>query len=209
MVKITNYGVGKTDYDETGILTDASPLDQRRAGGMAPADRGRTPRLFQKKTFLYTPGAAGGAFLHHSAGAGLHLYLTGGRPRETALHRGSGCPVRGERLSAAAAPRSAALAIVDTWAYAVPRLDMLEALREDWALNQRFLELCFRKNTVLLGQVRELSFDQAERRIARTPPQSGGPVWAALPGGGAHLHPLYPPGCGRYHQYRPHHHQQR
>ena len=58
--------------------------------------------------------------------------------------------------------------IVDTWAYAVPRLDMLEALREDWALNQRFLELCFRKNTVLLGQVRELSFDQAERRIART-----------------------------------------
>ena len=45
---------------------------------------------------------------------------------------------------------------------------MLEALREDWALNQRFLELCFRKNTVLLGQVRELSFDQAERRIART-----------------------------------------
>ena len=31
-----------------------------------------------------------------------------------------------------------------------------------------FLELCFRKNTVLLGQVRELSFDQAERRIART-----------------------------------------
>ena len=63
---------------------------------------------------------------------------------------------------------SAALAIVDTWAYAVPRLAMLEALREDWALNQRFLELCFRKNTVLLGQVRELSFDQAERRIART-----------------------------------------
>ena len=45
---------------------------------------------------------------------------------------------------------------------------LLEALREDWALNQRFLELCFRKNTVLLGQVRELSFDQAERRIART-----------------------------------------
>ena len=43
-----------------------------------------------------------------------------------------------------------------------------QALREDWALNQRFLELCFRKNTVLLGQVRELSFDQAERRIART-----------------------------------------
>ena len=57
---------------------------------------------------------------------------------------------------------------MDTWAYAVPRLAMLGALREDWALNQRFLELCFRKNTVLLGQVRELSFDQAERRIART-----------------------------------------
>ncbi|MFQ7453648.1 MAG: hypothetical protein ACLRNQ_22200 [Flavonifractor plautii] len=57
---------------------------------------------------------------------------------------------------------------MDTWAYAVPRLAMLEALREDWALNQRFLELCFRKTRCSLGQVRELSFDQAERRIART-----------------------------------------
>ena len=124
---------------------------------MAPADRGENAAPVPKKDLSLHSGAAGGAFLHHSAGAGLHLYIA---------ERGALC---GESACLQRQPHaSAALASVDTWAYAVPRLAMLEALREDWALNQRFLELCFRKNTVLLGQVRELSFDQAERRIART-----------------------------------------
>lgn len=152
---------------------------------MAPADRGENAALVPKKDLSLHSGAAGRSILHHSAGAGLHLYLTADRATRnssTSQERGALC---GESACLQRQPHaSAALAIVDTWAYAVPRLAMLEALREDWALNQRFLELCFRKNTVLLGQVRELSFDQAERRIARDPPQSGGPVWAALPGRG-------------------------
>lgn len=135
---------------------------------MAPADRGENAAPVPKKDLSLHSGAAGGAFLHHSAGAGLHLYLTAdGHEKQLYIaERGALC---GESACLQRQPHaSAALAIVDTWAYAVPRLAMLEALREDWALNQRFLELCFRKNTVLLGQVRELSFDQAERRIART-----------------------------------------
>ena len=132
---------------------------------MAPADRGENAAPVPKKDLSLHSGAAGGAFLHHSAGEAL--YRADGHEKQLYIaERGALC---GESACLQRHPHaSAALAIVDTWAYAVPRLATLGALREDWALNQRFLELCFRKNTVLLGQVRELSFDQAERRIART-----------------------------------------
>ena len=41
---------------ETGILTDASPWISVEPAAWRPLTEGRTPRLFRKKTFLYTQG---------------------------------------------------------------------------------------------------------------------------------------------------------
>lgn len=165
---------------ETGILTDASPWISVEPAAWRPLTEGRTPRLFRKKTFLYTQGQPAEHFYIIQRGrACISTSRADGHEKQLYIaERGALC---GESACLQRQPHaSAALAIVDTWAYAVPRLAMLEALREDWALNQRFLELCFRKNTVLLGQVRELSFDQAERRIAGPSsiwrPSMGGPA---------------------------------
>lgn len=160
--------LGKQIMTETGILTDASPWISVEPAAWRPLTEGRTPRLFRKKTFLYTQGQPAEHFYIIQRGrACISTSRADGHEKQLYIaERGALC---GESACLQRQPHaSAALAIVDTWAYAVPRLAMLEALREDWALNQRFLELCFRKNTVLLGQVREFSFDQAERRIART-----------------------------------------
>ena len=160
--------LGKQIMTETGILTDASPWISVEPAAWRPLTEGRTPRLFRKKTFLYTQGQPAEHFYIIQRGrACISTSRADGHEKQLYIaERGALC---GESACLQRHPHaSAALAIVDTWAYAVPRLATLGALREDWALNQRFLELCFRKNTVLLGQVRELSFDQAERRIART-----------------------------------------
>lgn len=147
---------------------------------MAPADRGENAAPVPKKDLSLHSGAAGGAFYIIQRGrACISTSRADGHEKQLYIaERGALC---GESACLQRHPHaSAALAIVDTWAYAVPRLATLGALREDWALNQRFLELCFRKNTVLLGQVRELSFDQAERRIAGPSsiwrPSMGGPA---------------------------------
>lgn len=160
--------LGKQIMTETGILTDASPWISVEPAAWRPLTEGRTPRLFRKKTFFYTQGQPAEHFYIIQRGrACISTSRADGHEKQLYIaERGALC---GESACLQRHPHaSAALAIVDTWAYAVPRLATLGALREDWALNQRFLELCFRKNTVLLGQVRELSFDQAERRIART-----------------------------------------
>ena len=146
--------LGKQIMTETGILTDASPWISVEPAAWRPLTEGRTPRLFRKKTFLYTQGQPAEHFYIIQRGrACISTSRADGHEKQLYIaERGALC---GESACLQRQPHaSAALAIVDTWAYAVPRLAILE--------------LCFRKNTVLLGQVRELSFDQAERRIART-----------------------------------------
>ena len=142
--------LGKQIMTETGILTDASPWISVEPAAWRPLTEGRTPRLFRKKTFLYTQGQPAEHFYIIQRGrACISTSRADGHEKQLYIaERGALC---GESACLQRQPHaSAALAIVDTWAYAVPRLAMLEALREDWALNQRFLELCFRKNTVLL-----------------------------------------------------------
>ena len=48
--------LGKQIMTETGILTDASPWISVEPAAWRPLTEGRTPRLFRKKTFLYTQG---------------------------------------------------------------------------------------------------------------------------------------------------------
>ena len=193
---------------ETGILTDASPWISVEPAAWRPLTEGRTPRLFRKKRpFSTLRGSRRSIFTSFSGGGPASLPHGRTATRNSSTSRaGALC---GESACLQRQPHaSAALAIVDTWAYAVPRLAMLEALREDWALNQRFLELCFRKNTVLLGQVRELSFDQAERRIARTLLNLAAQYGRPCPEGVRISIRFTHQDVARYHQYKPHHHQQ-
>ena len=100
---------------ETGILTDASPWISVEPAAWRPLTEGRTPRLFRKKTFLYTQGQPAEHFYIIQRGrACISTSRADGHEKQLYIaERGALC---GESACLQRQPHaSAALAIVDTW----------------------------------------------------------------------------------------------
>ena len=163
---------------ETGILTDASPWISVEPAAWRPLTEGRTPRLFRKKTFLYTQGQPAEHFYIIQRGrACISTSRADGHEKQLYIAERAPCAGRAPVCSGSPTRRR-------PWRLWTPGPMPSPAGHAGGAAGGLGAESAvpgalLSENTVLLGQVRELSFDQAERRIARPSsiwrPSMGGP----------------------------------
>jgi CRP/FNR family transcriptional regulator len=129
--------------------------------------RGKIPRLYKKRTFLFQQGEAPDNFFiiksgrvritsYHPAGSEKQLYVA-----ETGA-------IFGELACIQNTPYAvSAVAIVDSMVYCLPYKLLENRMQRDWPLTKHIMQIACRKSHVFMEQILELSFNHSIERVAR------------------------------------------
>jgi CRP/FNR family transcriptional regulator len=125
------------------------------------------PRLYRKKTFLFQhEDPPEYAFIIKSGRVRITSYHSDGNEKQ--LYIGEAGSICGELDCIQNQPHKAsAIAIVDSQVFCLPYKVLENRLRNNWSLTKKLMQVMCRKNHIFMEQILELSFNQAEQRVAK------------------------------------------
>lgn len=128
---------------------------------------GRTPAPYKKNALLYHQGdPANAVFIVGSGRIRVTSYQQNGGEKQIFIAE------QGAMFGCSACfgghPHNASsVAIVDSTVYCIPLAELESAMKADWELCRRVIQVLCRTNAILFKQVVELSFSDALQRIAQ------------------------------------------
>jgi CRP-like cAMP-binding protein len=149
------------------FMEELSPWISAELGQWDSFLEGQVPRMLKKNTVLFQQ-ADSSCFVYVVKSGRIRITSFEGDGNEKQLFIAEKGAMFGESSCLMGLPRpAAAVAIVDSQVYAAPYERLEEAMRRDFELCRRVMQMISRKNMVLLHQVMELSLADAFQRIAQ------------------------------------------
>jgi CRP-like cAMP-binding protein len=146
---------------------DTSPWIEGGQDDWKDLTDGRVPVLFKKNSVIFQEGDESHAIRIVKSGRILvTCYRADGTEKQLYIAR-PGAMFGESSCFSQRCNNAAAIAIVDSRVFCVPRAEALRKMTQNWSLTESFIRSICRKEAILKHQVIELSFADSAQRVAQ------------------------------------------